>query len=240
VRAVMGEGEGITTAEAMWAIYELAEAGGFEMDLWANVPSWAPLFTEANVPAGIVMAKGVLHIDGGAPSWSDLSIDPVHEKLAEIRRLIASLPREAGEAGDSLEQDTRPLPTKVWTVEDYYRLKDFYDKRGLIFNPALVQGSPAVAHLMSQAQLRATFSKSEDAPNADVRAARTPLFPKGVPDKPDIVDLVTRLDSERPTGKSRNQVAREFTGEQPGKDARAQSLLRQIRRMENDGRVKLQ
>src|SRR4051794_38608747 len=47
------------------------------------------------------------------------------------------------------------LPSRIWSIQDYYRAKDFYDKRGLIFNPALECGSPAAAHVLAQAQLRA-------------------------------------------------------------------------------------
>jgi len=53
------------------------------------------------------------------------------------------------------------LPTSIWSVEDYYRLKDFYEKRGLIFNPAIVKNSPAAHHVINQWQLR---TQAESAP----------------------------------------------------------------------------
>src|SRR5207244_4209625 len=48
------------------------------------------------------------------------------------------------------------LPSRIWTVQDYHRAREFYQKRNLIFNPALEAGSPAALHLIAQAQLRAT------------------------------------------------------------------------------------
>jgi len=74
---------------------------------------------------------------------------------------------------------------------------------------------------------------------AVVRANNRKLFPKGVPNNPDIVDLVLRLDSQRNSGKSMNQIAREFTEKSEGNEKRAQSLLAQIRRMRRDGRLNL-
>jgi len=41
-------------------------------------------------------------------------------------------------------------------VEDYYQAKDFYEQRGLVFNPALERGSPAAYHVTAQAQLQST------------------------------------------------------------------------------------
>jgi hypothetical protein len=73
----------------------------------------------------------------------------------------------------------------------------------------------------------------------NIRADRSPLFPKGVPDGSDLVDLVTRLDAERDSGKSWNEIARVLLGESKESDPRSRSLLRQIRRMRSDGRVNL-
>jgi hypothetical protein len=60
------------------------------------------------------------------------------------------------------EQSTTPedfemkdeLPRRIWTVQDYYQAKEFYEKRGLVFNPALERGSPAANHVIAQAQLQ--------------------------------------------------------------------------------------
>lgn len=65
------------------------------------------------------------------------------------------------------------------------------------------------------------------------------LFSGDLPENPDIIDLVCRLDAARETGKSQVQIAREFTGEETGSDPKAQSLLAQIRRLKNQGRITL-
>lgn len=70
-------------------------------------------------------------------------------------------------------------------------------------------------------------------------ANRLKLFPKGVPENNDIVDLVVRLDAERDSGKSMNRIEREYTKEKRGKDQRAKSLLAQVRRLKRQGRVNL-
>lgn len=46
------------------------------------------------------------------------------------------------------------LPTRIWSVQEYYQAKEFYEKRGAIFNPALERGSPAAAHVIAQLQLK--------------------------------------------------------------------------------------
>jgi hypothetical protein len=53
---------------------------------------------------------------------------------------------------------------------------------------------------------------------------------KIMPDNADVRDLCQLLEKHLKTGKSQRQIAREFTGERPGKDRKAQSLLRQARR----------
>jgi hypothetical protein len=73
----------------------------------------------------------------------------------------------------------------------------------------------------------------------EVDANTRKLFPKGLPDNQDVVDLVVRLNTEMGPGRSMNQIAREFTGEMAKNDAKALSLLSQIRRMIRKGRVKL-
>jgi hypothetical protein len=94
-------------------------------------------------------------------------------------------------------------------------------------------------------ELEQTLAPADDtlhpsqAPIGPIRADRLPLFPKGVPDDPDLVDLVARIDAHKSSGKSRNTIARELTGETAPNDRRAQRLLRQLRRMQLDGRVNL-
>ncbi len=74
---------------------------------------------------------------------------------------------------------------------------------------------------------------------AVVRANNRKLFPKGLPSNPNLVDLVLRLDSQRDSGKSKVQIACEFTEETTGNDRRARSLLAQIRRLIREGRLNL-
>ncbi len=74
---------------------------------------------------------------------------------------------------------------------------------------------------------------------AVVRANNRKLFPKGLPQNPNLIDLVLRLNSQRDSGKSKSQIAREFTKETAGNDRRAQSLLAQIRRLIREGRLNL-
>lgn len=65
------------------------------------------------------------------------------------------------------------------------------------------------------------------------------LFPKGLPEDQQIVDLVVRLDAGKGRGMSWNEIAREFTGETLGRQNRAQSLLTRIRKLRGDGSVLL-
>lgn len=51
------------------------------------------------------------------------------------------------------------LPERIWTVQDYHQAKEFYEKRGLVFNPALEEGSPAAYHFVAQARLQAVERK---------------------------------------------------------------------------------
>ena len=45
---------------------------------------------------------------------------------------------------------------KIWTVEDYCRVKKLYEENGAVFNPALERGSPAALHVIAQHQHQAT------------------------------------------------------------------------------------
>ena len=47
-------------------------------------------------------------------------------------------------------------PGKIWSIEDYYRAKEFCDKHGTVFNPALERGSPAANHVIAQHYYEAT------------------------------------------------------------------------------------
>jgi hypothetical protein len=64
------------------------------------------------------------------------------------------------------------------------------------------------------------------------------LFPKGVPEDSNIVDLVVRLNTAKGSGKSQSEVARELTGESIGNDVLAKKLLANIRTMRNRGQIR--
>jgi len=68
------------------------------------------------------------------------------------------------ESSPDRRDDHQPLPKRIWTVEDYYRAKDFYDRRELAFNPPLEEGSPAAAHVIAQWRMRGNLKtdKSDD------------------------------------------------------------------------------
>lgn len=65
------------------------------------------------------------------------------------------------------------------------------------------------------------------------------LFPNGVPNDSDIVDLVVRLDSARGGKLSMSAIARKYTGEQLGSDPKAKKLLARIRMMQTRGNLNL-
>ncbi|MCY2987002.1 MAG: hypothetical protein NTY19_03930 [Planctomycetota bacterium] len=96
----------------------------------------------------------------------------------------------------------------------------------------------AVTHAASQeaaaiADAKTSNSRSAKAP-ANPNAAR--LFVGGLPENPDIVDLVVHLDAARGTGKSNNQVATDFYS---GDKAKAKVALAQIWRYKRKGRILL-
>ena len=62
------------------------------------------------------------------------------------------------------------------------------------------------------------------------------LFPEGPLDDPILVDLVVLLDKENESGKSMTQITREFAAKY---DLKPQSLLRKIRKLRAEGKVKL-
>jgi hypothetical protein len=170
VRCVMGNKGKITTAEAMWAIHEIARAGGFFAALRKSRPAWISIVTEQNPPAGIQMAEGEIHASFGFPDWADLYFEPVHDKIDDIRKA--------------------PIETR---------------------------------------------QKQQD----EKLASAMKLFPQGVPENPDIRDLVLQLNTKKDSGRGFSRIAREFTGEKRGNDKRARSLLAQIRRLRRQGRVVL-
>ena len=72
-----------------------------------------------------------------------------------------------------------------------------------------------------------------DGQNAIERASAEKLFPKGIPDDPDVVDLGVRLNAAKGTLQSDNKVAQEYT---EGDIGRANSLLSILRRLRRQGR----
>ncbi len=62
---------------------------------------------------------------------------------------------------NSAGQPFTNVPGGIWTVEDYYRAKELYDKHGAVFNPALEMGSPAAHHVLAQLHFRATAPEAQ-------------------------------------------------------------------------------
>jgi hypothetical protein len=86
-------------------------------------------------------------------------------------------------------------------------------------------------------------SKGEKTPPKDahqeVRAHREKLFPRGLDGiDQDIVDLVLRLDTERPE-ESDIQIARKFYAIYDDAEQRAKRALSRIRRLRLDGKTSL-
>lgn len=68
-------------------------------------------------------------------------------------------------------------------------------------------------------------------------SADTPkLFPKGLPDDQNVIDLVLLLNDSGNSKKSQNTIAREFTN---GTELNPESLLRKVRRLRDSGDISL-
>lgn len=65
------------------------------------------------------------------------------------------------------------------------------------------------------------------------------LFPHGIPNDSDIVDLVVRLDSAKGTDATQLETARAFTKEAKGSDPKAKKLLARIRMLKTRGKLNL-
>lgn len=70
-----------------------------------------------------------------------------------------------------------PQSTKIWTVEDYYRVKRLYEENGAVFMPALERGSPAAYHVMMQAHYRASGLQTDN-PQPKLKTAKPDSPPK--------------------------------------------------------------
>lgn len=84
----------------------------------------------------------------------------------------------------------------------------------------------------------AAATPSESQSRAD-SADTSRLFPGGVPKNPDVCQLVCELDAGRGSGKSNIAIAREFTAKMRDPERKAQSLLREVRRLVKAGKVNL-
>lgn len=70
-----------------------------------------------------------------------------------------------------------------------------------------------------------------------VDTTNTPkVYVGGVPDNPDVADLIARLDAEAGSGKAKLHIAREFTG---GNESKAKSLLADINRRQRKGKLNI-
>jgi len=88
---------------------------------------------------------------------------PLTEFVATIFDAINATTHSPGPAQSKEGIDMKDeLPSRIWSVQDYYQAKEFYAKRGLVFNPALERGSPAAAHVVAQRQLRAVDDVNYD------------------------------------------------------------------------------
>jgi len=104
----------------------------------------------------------------------------------------------------------------------------------IAFKPSFLAASLKQEYLLAQDTMPAQVVRQE---TAAVRANTSKLFPKGVPENSNIVDLVVRLDAARGTGCSEISIAREFFGESEGNDPKSRSHMSQIRRMRRKGRI---
>jgi len=66
---------------------------------------------------------------------------------------------------------------------------------------------------------------------------KSKIFPKGIPDDTDIVDLAIRIDSARGSDAKYLDIARELTGEKLGDEPRAKKLLARLRMMRRRGQA---
>lgn len=87
--------------------------------------------------------------------------------------------------------------------------------------------------------IEAAEGRGDDHRTSADSADTSGLFPGGVPKNPDVCELVCRLDAERGSGKSTIAIAREFTAKMRDPERKAQSLLREVRRLVKAGKVTL-
>jgi hypothetical protein len=133
------------------------------------------------------------------------------------------------------------LPDVVPSVADLPHLEAsrFQDEKVAPFIESMLLSSDQDLAWLDSA-MKQEFVRASSSAN---RANHSALFPKGVPNDPDIVDLVVRLNAEKeePTANQRsyNEIARELTGETLHSDLKAQRLLARVRKLRKQGKVVL-
>jgi hypothetical protein len=106
------------------------------------------------------------------------------------------------------------------------------DRSGELVGNALARHGDAIESLMMY--IPPLKSKKTEIPNADIPR----LFPGGVPDDPDLVDLVVAIDAEKRLPelerRSGNEIARNLMR---GDETKSESLLRKLRRKVESGLI---
>jgi hypothetical protein len=142
----------------------------------------------------------------------------------------------AGNVAELLEKAKKRSPYATW-LDFENQLKE-YGHDLFSIRDAVQPKANAAKEAAREGHQNATLATSQ--PENTTNSANTAkLFRGSVPENPDIVDLVARLDAAKGSGKSDNDVARELTGETYPDDPRAQSLLSQVRRLKRKGRITL-
>jgi hypothetical protein len=159
---------GIKVADlVVWQIATSAKLGCELLDVLGGPDlSDADLRELLNRQRARVEAKVCIDRDeGGYPweQWSEaLDAIPVFDSDKLVEQVKIEAAHGARQAEDAHEAQRRgvvdtgsgSLPTRIWSVEDYYRAKEFYEAHGAVFNPALEKGSPAAYHVLAQLQLK--------------------------------------------------------------------------------------
>jgi hypothetical protein len=179
----------------------------------------------ANVARNIATEE----LSGEAACW--------HEMAEGIAESILRIPQQATLDAAGVEHSTRRfLKSKEanYSLQRTLLIRESFSSTLFLCGRLLGSGRTYVRQEWATAVSR--LSRLEDAP---IGADTSRLFTRGVPDNTDIRDLVCMLDAERDSGKSRNEIARNFTRESKEDFPKAASLLSQIRRMEKNGRINL-
>jgi len=90
-------------------------------------------------------------------AWDYDDEDQAESKTAEEQ--VASLNTKG-----AIEQ-SKSGTGSIWSVEDYYHQKKLYEEQGAVFSPALVKGSPAAHHVITQHKFHEALDTAEAAPD---------------------------------------------------------------------------